>query len=105
MVAGHRPRPGSALLGKENCLYYFHAKDAAIDPSKVSYYGVTDMQSFSTAFGRAWQFRTVGFGHDLKDWADLFSVYARSDMTISSASSMKIRTCRWKRDWTKRYPT
>ena len=32
------------------------------------------MQSFSTAFGRAWQFRTVGFGHDLKVWADLFSV-------------------------------
>ena len=24
--------------------------------------------------GRAWQFRTVGFGHDLKTWADLFSV-------------------------------
>jgi sugar phosphate isomerase/epimerase len=32
------------------------------------------MQSFSTTFGRAWQFRTVGFGHDLKVWADLFSV-------------------------------
>ena len=32
------------------------------------------MQSFSVAYGRAWQFRTIGFGHDMKVWADLFSV-------------------------------
>jgi sugar phosphate isomerase/epimerase len=70
---GIDPTQAARYLGMENCLYYFHAKDAAIDPNYVSYYGVTDMQSFSTAFGRAWQFRTVGFGHDLKVWADLFS--------------------------------
>jgi len=71
---GIDPAQAARYLSKENCLYYFHAKDAAIDPNYVSYYGVTDMQSFSVAFGRAWQFRTVGFGHDLKVWADLFSV-------------------------------
>jgi sugar phosphate isomerase/epimerase len=71
---GIDPAQAARYLGEENCLYYFHAKDAAIDPNFVSYYGVTDMQSFSTAFGRAWQFRTVGFGHDLKVWADLFGV-------------------------------
>ncbi|NPV86627.1 MAG: sugar phosphate isomerase/epimerase [Anaerolineae bacterium] len=71
---GIDPAQAARYLANENCLYYFHAKDAAIDPNAVSYYGVTDMQSFSTAFGRAWQFRTVGFGHDLKVWADLFSV-------------------------------
>jgi sugar phosphate isomerase/epimerase len=31
------------------------------------------MQGFGEVFGRAWQFRTVGFGHSLKDWADIFS--------------------------------
>ena len=71
---GIDPAQAARYLGEENCLYYFHAKDAAIDPHNVSYYGVTDMQSFSNAFSRAWQFRTVGFGHDLKVWADLFSV-------------------------------
>jgi sugar phosphate isomerase/epimerase len=70
---GIDPAQAARYLGKEDCLYYFHAKDAAIDPNYVSYFGVTDMQSFSTVFGRAWQFRTVGFGHDLKTWADLFS--------------------------------
>ena len=71
---GIDPAQAARYLGNENCLYYFHAKDAAIDPNFVSYYGVTDMQSFGTAFGRAWQFRTVGFGHDLKEWANIFSV-------------------------------
>jgi len=71
---GIDPAQAARYLGRENCLYYFHAKDSTIDPNYVSYYGVTDMQSFSTSFGRAWQFRTVGFGHDLKVWADLFSV-------------------------------
>jgi sugar phosphate isomerase/epimerase len=31
------------------------------------------MQNFGVAYTRGWQFRTVGFGHDLKTWADLFS--------------------------------
>jgi sugar phosphate isomerase/epimerase len=71
---GIDPARAARYLSKENCLYHFHAKDAFIDPEFVSYYGLTDMQSFGTAYGRGWQFRTVGFGHDLKVWADLFSV-------------------------------
>jgi sugar phosphate isomerase/epimerase len=70
---GIDPAQAARYLSSKDCLFYFHAKDAAIDPNYVSYYGVTDMQSFGTAFGRAWQFRTVGFGHELKVWADLFS--------------------------------
>lgn len=70
---GIEPAMAARYLAKEECLYYFHAKDAAIDPNNVSYYGLTDMQSFSIPFNRGWQFRTVGFGHDLKTWADIFS--------------------------------
>ena len=36
-------------------------------------HGVTDMQSYTEMLDRAWQFRTVGFGHDLKTWADIIS--------------------------------
>lgn len=71
---GIDPAQAARYLCQQDCMFYFHAKDAAIDPNYVSYYGVTDMQSFGTAYGRAWQFRTVGFGHDLKEWANLFSV-------------------------------
>ncbi len=67
--------PGQAArhLAKEDCLFHFHAKDAMIDAANVSYFGLTDMQSFGNVYGRGWQFRTIGFGHDLKTWADIFS--------------------------------
>ena len=70
---GIDPSQAARYLGQEDCLYYFHAKDAMIDKNYVSYYGVTDMQSFSQTYGRGWQFRTVGFGHSLKEWADIMS--------------------------------
>ena len=70
---GISPAQAARYLAQEDCLYYFHAKDAMIDPNYVSYYGVTDMQSFGQTYGRGWQFRTVGFGHSLKEWADIFS--------------------------------
>lgn len=75
---GIDPVKAIRYLSQERCLFYFHAKDAFIDPEYVSYYGVTDMQSFGVAFGRGWQFRTVGFGHGLKDWADIFSALRAS---------------------------
>ncbi|MNI93197.1 hypothetical protein D3C73_1511100 [compost metagenome] len=31
------------------------------------------MQSYGLMLDRAWQFRSVGFGHDLKTWADIMS--------------------------------
>ena len=70
---GIDPAQAARYLNQENCLYFFHAKDAMIDPNFVSYYGLTDMQSFGVSYGRGWQFRTIGFGHDLKEWAGLMS--------------------------------
>ncbi|CAH0119027.1 MULTISPECIES: sugar phosphate isomerase/epimerase [unclassified Paenibacillus] len=61
------------ILGRENAIHHFHAKDTTIDPVNVNKHGVTDMQSYALMLDRAWQFRTVGFGHDLKTWADIMS--------------------------------
>jgi len=61
------------ILGKAGAIHHFHAKDTSIDPVNVNKHGVTDMQSFTQVLDRAWQFRTVGFGHDLKTWADIIS--------------------------------
>lgn len=61
------------ILGRANAIYHFHAKDTSIDPINVNKHGVTDMQSYSLMLDRAWQFRTVGYGHDLKTWADMMS--------------------------------
>lgn len=61
------------ILGREGAIHHFHAKDTVIDPVNVNKHGVTDMQSYTEMLDRAWQFRSVGFGHDLKEWADMMS--------------------------------
>ncbi|WP_442602936.1 sugar phosphate isomerase/epimerase family protein [Paenibacillus sp. KN14-4R] len=61
------------ILGKEGAIHHFHAKDTSIDPVNIHKHGITDMQSYALTQERAWQFRTVGFGHDLKTWADMMS--------------------------------
>lgn len=70
---GIDPVKAIRYLNDKECLYHFHAKDAFIDQEFVSYYGVTDIQSFGERYSRGWQFRTVGFGHDMKTWADIIS--------------------------------
>ncbi|OMG01288.1 sugar phosphate isomerase/epimerase [Paenibacillus sp. FSL R7-0337] len=61
------------ILGREGAIHHFHAKDTVIDPVNVNKYGLTDMQSYANMLERAWQFRSVGYGHDVKVWADMMS--------------------------------
>lgn len=71
---GMDPVEATRILGKENAIYHFHAKDTYIDPVNVNRHGLTDMQSYGNLQDRAWQFRTVGYGHDAKVWADIISM-------------------------------
>ncbi|MFW5433764.1 sugar phosphate isomerase/epimerase family protein [Paenibacillus apiarius] len=70
---GIDPVQAIRILGQENAIYHFHAKDTTLDPINVNKHGITDMQSYSMMLDRAWQFRTVGYGHDMKTWADIIS--------------------------------
>ncbi|WMT42579.1 sugar phosphate isomerase/epimerase [Paenibacillus sp. D2_2] len=70
---GIDPVQAVAILGKAGAIHHFHAKDTTIDPINVNMHGITDMQSYSLMQDRAWQFRTVGYGHDMKTWADIIS--------------------------------
>jgi sugar phosphate isomerase/epimerase len=70
---GIDPVQAVQILGRADAIHHFHAKDTSVDPVNVHRHGVTDMQSYSNMLDRAWQFRTVGYGHDLKVWADIIS--------------------------------
>lgn len=70
---GIDPMEAVRILGRHDAIHHFHAKDIAIDPVNVNVHGVTDMQPYTNMQDRAWQFRTVGYGHDLKTWADIIS--------------------------------
>ncbi len=70
---GIDPVQAVQVLGRAGAIHHFHAKDTSIDPINVNKYGLTDMQTYDHMLDRAWQFRSVGFGHDLKVWADIMS--------------------------------
>lgn len=70
---GIDPVQAVQILGRAGAIHHFHAKDTSIDPINVNRFGVTDMQPYTNMLDRAWQFRSVGFGHDLKTWADIIS--------------------------------
>lgn len=70
---GIDPVQAVQILGRAGAIHHFHAKDTSIDPVNVNMHGVTDMQPYTNMLDRAWQFRTVGFGHSIKEWADIIS--------------------------------
>lgn len=70
---GIDPVAAIKILGKENAIHHFHAKDTYIDQDNVNMYGLTDMQPYSAVQSRAWTFRSVGYGHSVKEWSDIVS--------------------------------
>ncbi|GEK59233.1 sugar phosphate isomerase/epimerase [Marinococcus halophilus] len=70
---GIDPVAAIKILGKEGAIHHFHAKDTYIDQDNVNMYGLTDMQPYSSVQTRAWSFRSVGFGHGMKEWSDMIS--------------------------------
>lgn len=70
---GIDPVAAIKILGKENAIHHFHAKDTYIDQDNVNMYGLTDMQPYGELQTRAWSFRSVGCGHSLQEWSDMMS--------------------------------
>ena len=70
---GIDPVAAIKILGKENAIHHFHAKDTFIDQENVNMYGLTDMQPYGDVQTRAWTFRSVGCGHSIQEWSDMMS--------------------------------
>ena len=70
---GIDPVAAIKILGKAGAIHHFHAKDTYIDQDNVNMYGLTDMQPYGEVKTRAWTFRSVGCGHDVKEWSDMMS--------------------------------
>ncbi|GAB2540077.1 sugar phosphate isomerase/epimerase family protein [Gracilibacillus alcaliphilus] len=70
---GIDPVAAIKILGAENAIHHFHAKDTYIDQDNVNMYGLTDMQPYGNIKTRAWNFRSVGCGHGLEEWSNIIS--------------------------------
>ncbi|MGH2408331.1 MAG: sugar phosphate isomerase/epimerase family protein [Candidatus Limnocylindrales bacterium] len=49
-------------------IHHVHLKDTALVPDQVAIAGVLDLRPFEVPERRAWNFRTVGRGHDATFW-------------------------------------
>ncbi len=66
--------PVEAIRELGDAVYYFHGKDSAIDRTNVAKNGVLDTKHYGEVIDRAWVFRTMGYGHDLKVWKNIISM-------------------------------
>ena len=70
---GIDPVAAIKILGSKNAIHHFHAKYTYLDQDNINMHGLTDMQPYDNVATRAWTFRSVGCGHDLKVWSDIVS--------------------------------
>lgn len=57
-----------------DAIYFFHAKDTAVDKANTAVSGVLDTKSYADVLHRSWIFRTVGYGD--ADWKKIISTLA-----------------------------
>jgi len=70
---GIDPVAAIKILGKENAIHHFHAKDTYLDQDNINMYGLLDMQPYGDVQTRSWTFRSVGCGHDMAEWTQMMS--------------------------------
>jgi sugar phosphate isomerase/epimerase len=65
--------PVTAIRKLGDAIVHVHGKDVYVDPLNVTTNGCNDHKAYSEIPGRAWTFRTIGYGHDVKVWKDIVS--------------------------------
>lgn len=65
--------PVEAIRALGEAIFHVHGKDVAVDPHNVRVNGVNDNKPYDRIPDRAWTFRSIGYGHDVKVWKDIIS--------------------------------
>ncbi|GAB3067508.1 sugar phosphate isomerase/epimerase family protein [Salinicoccus sesuvii] len=76
---GINPVAAIKILGRENAIHHFHAKDTYIDDDNLNMYGYLDMNPYGEIKNRSWTFRSVGLGHGIQEWANMMSALRTYD--------------------------
>ncbi|MFP8953925.1 sugar phosphate isomerase/epimerase family protein [Natrialbaceae archaeon A-arb3/5] len=61
------------LLGEEDAIHHFHAKDTKVYEANASEKGVLDTAPYTAEADRSWLFRSIGYGHGEEFWKDVIS--------------------------------
>jgi sugar phosphate isomerase/epimerase len=65
--------PLAAIRKLGDAIYHVHGKDVFVDRFNVEVNGCNDHKPYNQILGRSWTFRSIGYGHDVKDWKDIVS--------------------------------
>jgi sugar phosphate isomerase/epimerase len=65
--------PVAAIRSLGDAIVHVHGKDVMRDPLNVMVNGCNDNKPYDQIMNRSWTFRTIGYGHDLKEWKDIIS--------------------------------
>ncbi|TVT28191.1 sugar phosphate isomerase/epimerase [Salinicoccus cyprini] len=76
---GIDPVAAIKILGRENAIHHFHAKDTYIDTDNLNMHGYLDMNPYGNIRDRSWTFRSVGLGHGIEEWANMMSALRTYD--------------------------
>jgi len=68
---GIDPVAAIRILGAQQAIFHFHAKDVAIDEHNCRLKGVLDTAPYTDPAARSWTFRTVGYGHPEAVWRSI----------------------------------
>ena len=61
------------LLGEEDAIHHFHAKDTKVYDVNAREKGVLDTTPYTEESDRSWLFRSIGYGHGEAFWKDVVS--------------------------------
>ena len=75
----------TAIAALGDAIFHVHAKDLAFQQHILQRNGVLDAKNYRNVADRAWNFRTVGFGHGEQEWREILSALrtAQYDGVIS----------------------
>ena len=65
--------PVAAIRQLGEAIVHVHGKDSYVDALNVTVNGCNDHKPYSEIPKRAWTFRSIGYGHDIKTWKDIIS--------------------------------
>lgn len=65
--------PVAAIRKLGDAIFHVHGKDVYVDAINISVNGCNDNKPYDRILERAWTFRSIGYGHDVKTWKDIVS--------------------------------
>ncbi len=65
--------PVAAIRKLGEAIYHVHGKDCYVDQMNIAVNGCNDHKPYDQIAGRAWTFRSIGYGHGASVWKDIIS--------------------------------